>query len=64
MDLLGAADQARLLEFVHGSEGIPFLDRTSARDYILRGLSELVVSDCVLYRFWDDKLQRLATTAT
>jgi DNA-binding CsgD family transcriptional regulator len=64
MDLLGAADQARLLEFVHGSEGVPFLDRTSARDYILRGLSELVASDCVLYRFWDDKLQRLATTAT
>jgi len=64
VDLLGAADQARLLEFVHGSEGVPFLDRTSARDYILRGLSELVVSDCVLYRFWDDKLQRLATTAT
>jgi hypothetical protein len=63
MDRLGAADQRRLFAFSHESQETD-LDLGSVTEFILRSVSNLVPSECVVHRLNDDAVGPMITTVT
>jgi DNA-binding CsgD family transcriptional regulator len=63
MDRLGAADQRRLIAFNHESQETA-LDPGAVTEFILRSVSSLVPSECVVHRLNDDAVGPMITTVT